>query len=41
MAIRKSEEYEVGADKVGIERLAAPFDGGQGSEGEVRHIWMK
>ena len=30
MSIRKSEGYEDGEDKVGIERLAAPFDGGQG-----------
>jgi hypothetical protein len=35
MAIRKSEEYEVGGDKVGIERLEAPFDGDQGPEGAV------
>jgi hypothetical protein len=35
MAIRKSEEYEVGGDKVGIERLKAPFDGDQGPEGVV------
>ena len=35
MAIRKSEEYEVGGDKMGIERLKAPFDGDQGPEGVV------
>jgi len=32
MAIRKSEEYEVGEDKVRVERLEAPFYGGQGPE---------
>jgi hypothetical protein len=35
MAVRKSEEYEVGVDKVGIERLETPFDGDQGPEGAV------
>jgi hypothetical protein len=38
MAIRKSEEYEVGGDKVGIERLKAPFDGDQSPEGVVASL---
>jgi hypothetical protein len=35
MALTKYEEYEVGGDKVGIERPEAPFDGGQDPEGAV------
>jgi hypothetical protein len=35
MAIREFEGCEVGEGKMGIERLEAPFDGGQGPEGAV------
>jgi hypothetical protein len=35
MAIRKSEDYEVGGDKVGLERLEVPFDRDRGPEGAV------